>query len=430
MNPLPQPRAEADLLGALLRADRDDALLQDQIDAADLLLSSGLREAAAALYGAVLLQTGLTAATAAMLREAGGQERIWGVVADERPVASSTFAVDQAIAELRTLTALPIALLAAATEAPSLPPLPDLMPPPPPIGRGRSALVAHAGRIAGLVRALPEIGFEVPTDRLREEAEALLTLDPLHLNEHLDAGAAAMAELLVLERVRRFVVMQIDLLRSAPDGLFARAARLHPAALGPWFGNVPRLIRDVRDLFAMIDAASGGDAGVDAIETWCVLLSSHLRHHQLNELIDELGDRGMVCALGAILRRVERRGTFQPWSDTVRRIRDVCLDIGEYGVAAQAQLVAATWSKFDANEWKILGEIAASAGQAEQAEAAYRRAAFLAPNALTVQQELADLSIGKQPMLAGGYEVSPVRRQLRLARMEAYRSGSEGTDRD
>jgi hypothetical protein len=294
---------------------------------------------------------------------------------------------------------------------------------PPPIGRGVARLRALAERIARQVRELPALPHEQRAERIRQLGRELLPVDPIHLSDHVDFGIVALADLFVLERARAFAALHRDLVECTPPALLVEAGKLHFAALGPYFANVPILLRRAADVFALIDAASDGGAVESEIEAWAVLLSIHLRQHELNDLVEELGDRGMLRALGGILLRLMCRGTFWRWDDTVRKIRDVCLDLGAYPLAGVAQHLQALWSRIDPTEWTILGDVRAAGGDAAGAERAYQRALFLQPSEVA-HARLILLRDGAPVHVAGGYDTPPGRQKLRLARLEAFRQSS------
>lgn len=408
-------RAQA-LRRGLLFAGRPAAPVQDLIDCAALAVDAGLPELAAALSALVSLQLGSVAG--AWLRD--------GVAtAPGRPTPPPGFAFDRAIAELRGLTALRPKL--APEEGPAVALLPAEIPVGTSLRHGLDPEVLALARnaVVALV-AIPPAGNVTSATALRALARNVRTLPPVAVDEHVGAPPEILGALLVLEELRRFIVDNAALLDagSEADALFARAAALERGALGPYFSNVRLLIRNVRDVFALIDAAADGTPSRAMTETWCVLLSAHLKPHQLTELADELGDRGMGEALHHLLVRIARAGTPRILYDTVRRIRDVALDVRDYPLAADAQHMFARARRADANEWRILGDIAANAGDASLTDAAYDRALLLAPHDAVVRHSMALARDGTPIAIAGGYEVPPGRTRLRRARVEAYRGSA------
>ena len=219
-----------------------------------------------------------------------------------------------------------------------------------------------------------------------------------------------------------FLLASYEILTVLPAGspLFDQAARLDRAALGPYFANVRLVMRDVRDIFALIELAAGGEPTYDAIECWSVLISGRLSRDETAELADELADRGMTRALRVLLARAARSSAADKPRTIVWRIRDVALDIGDRKLAADAQHVIATWARLDANEWFILGTIRAAEGDRIGAEAALSRALFLAPDRGDVRDRVAAFRSGGAFVIERGYATTPGRLKLRRARLQAF----------
>lgn len=388
---------DARLFRMALRAAADGAPVQDVIDCAEFARATGRDEIAARLAGLAALERGVGAAVR------GGSS------------------VDLAIGELRDMMALSPRLTAEDIRFPSADAAPRQQPTPAP-----SAVEDVTRRTEALLAAVPTLLAEGGlATALLALVDDVLALPPLPPNEHLATDLTTIASLLGLHRLRRFLIANRGLLRAEAEGapLLDAAARLGPAALGPYFTNVPMVIRNARDVFALIDAA-GPHPLRETIETWSVLLSTHLRSNQLVDLIDELGDRGMIRALGALLARAARaEGPHYPL-DPVWRIRDACLDVGEWAMAADAQQLIALWRAHDANEWRILAEIRAQMDDAVGVEGALERAMLMCPDDPATIRRMAAWRAGAMPPILGGYGTPPGRGRLRRARVEAYRASA------
>ena len=395
LDPMFQADLDARLRRFLLRAARNGAPVQDLIDCADLARAMNRDAMAAKLDGLVMLRSG------------------WG-----RAIQTGC-SVDLAIAELKALLPLGPTLAAADLRLPPLDPGPHQRPAPP-----TAAVAAVTKRTDALLNDMPMlIEDDGLTERLRALRDDVLALPPIPPDEHVATDLAVLAALVGLEQLRRFLIANGGLLDVTTGGrpLLEAAAKLGPAALGPYFTNVRMLIRSARDIFALIDAAgdrpSHGEAG-----TWCVLLSAHLHHHQLADLVNELGDRGMTSALAHVLARAARAdGPHYPL-DPVWRVRDVCLDIGELGTAADAQHLIARWRPRDPNEWRILAEIRVEMDDAAGVEAALEQALALCPNDPAIRRQLTACKAGTMPPIAGGYGNPPGLQRVRQARLKAYRA--------
>ena len=92
-----QADAEQRLRRALVRAGRDDAVLQDQIDCAEMALAVGLRDVAATLYGLVFLQMGFAPRARARQQAIAARTGLWTLPVEVEEVLTATgFSVDRA----------------------------------------------------------------------------------------------------------------------------------------------------------------------------------------------------------------------------------------------------------------------------------------------------------------------------------------------
>ncbi len=423
-------KVEGQLRRALLRAARDGAVLQDQIDCAELANAGGLHDVARGLYGLIFLRVGFSPAGLALQREVAERTDLWSGVAADGPEApgAAGFSVDIAIDELRQLMRLKPELgpeVDIGAVLPAFPPSPatrDV----PSLDQARSL----RDRVAACLRRVPEQPAGKTCEMICDLADDLVASPAVQLEDHLEAGLDELASVFVLRGLQAFLLPCYDLVKTKTPStsMLHAASRLDPAALGPYLTNVRFVIRNVRDIFALIDVASGGAATAAEVECWCVLMSSHLSKAELLELIDELGDRGMVGALRRLLVRTARCSRVERPDDAPWRIRDAGLDIGDLQLGADAQHLVALWSPTNPLEWRILGDIRATAGDTAGAQSAFERCSQIDPAYTEGKERVTALRLGLfGPFkVTGGYATSPGRRRLRQSRLQAYRTVAQG----
>ena len=348
--------ADIRLRRALLRAARDGARLQDYIDWAELALASGSTGIARMFYGLIFLHMGFSPKALERQQAINRRTELWvpfpirsGFFTQpprrlgSPPSSSPGFSVDLAIAELRelmqkapklgsSLTAPAIVFTAPEEQRPSA------------FGVGRLSEICE-----DVDAALQQVPFLEAGDRLAQTlttlAVATAELPPIKFEEHA-GDSTTLAKLLAVCGIRKFLFSIDQLLQNSilSGALFQSAGQLDPGGLGPFFSNIRHVIRTARDIFALIDIASDGNATISAIQSWCVLFSGQLPTHDTLDLIDELGDRGMNWALAALAARIARAGRGQPEIEVLWRIRDAALDIGDFALGGEAQHLVALWS--------------------------------------------------------------------------------------
>lgn len=411
--------ANTGLYRALLRASRDQSSLQDQIDCAELALQADRRDLGAILYGVIALQIGFSSSSTALLYEVDSRTGLWGRLPpqEERPIRG--LSVDLAIDDLKRLMGFD----------PVLAPLPASFEPflPTEISMGTQPSLELDPVLADLSRRTADILVSVPLSRegsglrklLQPIAAEVIALRPIRVDEHVDLPLDVLVRLFALERTRRFLVSSADLLAAQPETLFDAAAALEPGVLGPFFSNIRLLLRNTRDIFALIDAAAGGRADPDMLECWSVLFASHLPVDHLAGLTADLGDRGMVGGLRRILIKIAREGAVRKAFNVAYSIRDASLDIDAFALAGDAQQLIALWRRADANEWRRLGEIRGFDGDLPAARTAFERAVQLNRYDEEAQEYLTQIESGKSiPFI----ERSMGRRLLRRARLKAFQA--------
>ena len=405
---------EGQLHRALLRAARSGALLQDQIDCAELALAGGQRDIARMLFGLVFLQIGFSPEGLALQGEVEARSGLWaGPVRSEANLPdppASRFSVEIAIAELRRLMrAVPRPRRLERLD--TIQPLSEEAFPPKPESDELRA------RVVDLLQAVPRIEAD---GRLAQAlgglADELCTFGPIRLEEHLDEDASGLSTLFAVRETQPFALLAREFLEAEPTGaLFREAGRLNPAGLGPYFSNVHQIIRNAQDILALIGAASEGQASKEEIDCWCVLLCTGLPDPETAELVVELGDRGMTRALRLLLSQTGRWTAIEKRQEVAESIRDAGLDLGDLALAAAAQHLIASCSPNDKIAWGVLGDIRATLGDAAGAEMAFSHWLHLDPGDDGAIERLRALrSGGFGPFqVTGGYKSSPIRRHLR-----------------
>lgn len=160
--------------------------------------------------------------------------------------------------------------------------------------------------------------------------------------------------------------------------LLRAAARSSAAGLGPFWRNVPRVVRTVADVPALVAMAAEGGRP-EAEDQLTVLLASRLGGDALLRLIDLLGDLGRLSALTLLFDAVLAKRAGAEARHALFRLRDAVLDLGAPDLAARIQHRIALASGNEAIEWIVLGEVEASAGRRKAAAEAFGRALAIAP---------------------------------------------------
>lgn len=399
---------------AVLRAAREDASVQDQIDCADLLLAGGHAALAAPIYVLAGLELGFGADGLHLLTAVNAEAGFWDQLPNPASSARGGFAIDIAIEDIARLMAL----------EPVLPPLPDDISSVVPARSQSGAscdgdLLALAERVTTQVRDLPRTATEGKlTDALTVIADMLAGQPLIAIDAYANAGLATLTRLFVLARIRDFLAVNLDLLQVSPKRLFEEAAKLRSDALGPFFSNLWRLMRDTRDVFFLIDAALQGRSNHRRTELWSILLASHLPHANLASLTAELGDRGMADALNHILFGLARRSPRPSFYGVAASIRDASLDIDAFTVAEKAQHLLVLWHPTNASEWRRLGEIRALCERTEAAQEALEEGLRLDPYDSWLLRARANLAAGRAIPVEN---MVPERRYARRMRLDAFR---------
>lgn len=317
-----------------------------------------------------------------------------GAGAQSTPPGKSDSTIDVAIRELEE-AARDFSPTLAAVEQPAFSGRPDA---PAGIGPGIPAgplpgdLAATA---AALMALLSDPDLSDPAalaDLLERLAEAGRRLPRLDYRQHADAAPPLLAASLAAAVLIDFAGATRDL-ACRPLGspaLLHRSARFAVAGLGPYFGNIGRVVRDSGDVFdlARRAAAASGRADEDAVGAWIALLSRGCHGPLLRQLIDDLADHAATAPLVAILDRAAGARDAAIDEGLIRYLRDAALDIGDYRTAARAQATIVRLRPGDVLELEILGTIHAGAGELVEAEAAFRGSLALAPDHAGVRARL------------------------------------------
>lgn len=384
---------------ALLLCADPSASLQDQLDCAELLDAVGLGGGAQQLRDAAWWPLGVFPVRGTA---AGAGRALAGPAAGQGPTPSSPSSVAAAIAQFRSLVVgvrdLPPLLrdgCSIAGEAPVTGALTGAHPACEEQDHADSGPAASIDLFEHLRAALQQ-PLDPPADMSAATAEpgrldavlARLQADVLdapafEARRHVGADLSLLCAGVVADRLRSFFAGVSDLAYApfGSPGLFHAAARLDAGGLGPWFANVPRVVRGARDVFALVQlaAAPDGSADDDALERWSFLLSQHMPDAMLQELVDELADMGLMRAVRGILERRARRPDLRQADLLLRRVRDAGLDEGDLDLALQAQRLVVEGKPAEALEWIALGEVEATAGNRAAAEEAFAAGLRLDP---------------------------------------------------
>ena len=264
----------------------------------------------------------------------------------------------------------------------------------------RAAVMPSDGSVSALVNDLFGWLSSVSPDAAADQrAAAAIEMvqgsgdDSGEMTAFAGAPADVLASAVALRALRSFLRANADLLEG-PFGsldLFRAAAALDSAGLGPWFGNVGRIVRRSADLFelAAIAEESAATAGIAVGEdVWVVLITRALDGSQWDDLVDELGDRDAALALDLILTRELTRPAAEIDQQRIMRLRDMALDNLRYDLAATAQRALVTLYPGDLLELRILGTIDASAGFVTAAEQSFLTCLAADPTDLVLRREI------------------------------------------
>jgi len=362
---------------ALLLLTRDTSTVQDRLDLAELAEAVGAPGLGRLARDTAMLRQGFASAPVSIDAPLGSIERAVHELTDlirepASPLAANPPGVMDATAACATFCRLLGAPLDTANEA----------------------------ALAGLLIAW------------RESAEAPQA-DP---QGHADAGLDALSSAFAARELLAFLRRNHDI-AFAPYGsarLLHRAAHLAMGGLGPYLTGVGNIVRSGRDLLGLITLAGGNPKQV---ARWVVPLAAHLPEHIAIALADELADLGMIDAirglLAAALRRPDRLGL-------LRHLRDAALDLGDDVLALSAQHGVLDLAKFDAIEWRCMGDMLAAA-DADGAMAAYAYAAKVTPGDAQTISRLEAARAGDLQTFAvtGGFTTARPRQLLRFARRAA-----------
>lgn len=411
---------------SLLQAARDDGTIQDRIDCAELAIVLGMHDAARAIYDIVFVQMGFSPARLAWQGQIAARTGLWpndlALPAAAEPATAAVFSISRAIAEIG-------GLIEAFDDLPALP-------------QDRGALVADlddsispVDTTAAVPPTLEDIGgtcarlctllrdpadpaaIQALADLLGTLAHRYMARGMFDIRAHV-ADAQGLVAVLVANDLRRFLTRN-RALAFAPfgsAGLLHATARYPEGTVGPYFSNVPMLIRGPRDILGLIQLAAPGDA--QTLDRWTVLLSSHLPAATLLDLIDELGDLGATDPLWGLLLAVIWRSGSSRDRGPLWRIRDAALDNLDLALGAAAQRVIALWAVDDAIEWRILGDIHVTNGDPAGAMEAYNQVLAFAPRDGDVIERVRCLNqnMTEGVIISRGFGTPRARQLLRIAR--------------
>ena len=347
----------------LLRRGDDVYSVQSHLDAAEIVQATGSPAAARLLCVLAFLRLGFSPAASRHQIAIARRTRLWSTDTvstwPDGPVVAARFMPGTAIVELRRVMACPVALPAPA-QAPAAAARPD-------VSADCEALcdVLRSPATPGTIAALTMLLGRLERDYLDAPFVALAD----HAGDPPDALIDAFARHSLRQFLQRHHRLAFPPLGSVD--LLHEAGRLDPAGLGAFFANVPCVVRGPEDLFGLVHAAAGGIADDDLLDRWVVILAIHLDPHRLHGLVDLLGDLQGTRALWSILTLAARDDQRRRDHPLMFALRDAGLDMGDMRLAAEAQRIVAIDRRDAVLEWRILGEIHATAGEAGPARRAF-----------------------------------------------------------
>ena len=410
---------------SLLRLALAPSALDDQIDCADLAAMAGFPDVARVLYDVMFICGGFSAARIAHQAEIARSTGLWGPgwSAPAAPGGIGDNAAGVAIAQLSQIAASPEGRL------------------PPPAAPGAAAKAGSAPGYAGppasafaaLCRQVCDAFRQDKTEqsraacdrsvrRLQREVLGRPFVDP---STFCEASTPVLAASIAFNILRDFLVSIRDLMEP-PYGsveLFLATARLDDDGLGPYFSRADQFARTIRDVFGLIQLAVATDLDEevdrDALERWSVLLSWRFGDGLMHDLVDALGDYGLMRALRAICERAAAQLASRTDPGLMWRIRDAGLDNEDFALAARAQELIATLRPDNAVEWVVLGEIEATRGNGPAAEAAFTEALTLDRHNRGAQERLEALQAGQfaRFKVTSGFGTGEERKLVRRKRL-------------
>ncbi|MFD1951716.1 hypothetical protein ACFSGX_13150 [Sphingomonas arantia] len=247
---------------------------------------------------------------------------------------------------------------------------------------------------ARLVRLLGSAEPDAPAlaDAVEDALELARRLPMLDYRRSADASPRRLAAVIATAALADFAsdVRDLALPPFGSPELLWQSARLDRHGLGPWFRNVPNIIRDSNDLFDLARMAAV-DGDEDSWSAWVGLLSRRLPKWLFLHVADDLADHGKTAALDAMVVRALARRPATIELATIFYLRDAALDIGAYDIAARAQAATVALRPGDILELEILGTIHAQNGDFVQARAILLQAQALAPLHTGIQARLETL---------------------------------------
>jgi hypothetical protein len=358
---------------------------QEYIELADIALANGDCQAARMSLGLVALERGASPDALSWRADEGARTGLWHVKAFSRQHDRTTFSVDAAVNELRILLAIDETTSAG-------PPLPPSETP------TASAFAAYYDRIDAEIKLLMEAGDQESVAAFHQAIAPQTEQWPFFdLSRHVAEKPGALARMNVFNRLKLFMLQtrEITLPPFGSPALLEAASRLATGALGPYFCNVKHLIRNERDISAMIHLAADKSADVDT-DRWIVLLSGHLSPSQSRDLASWAARLSKIKVLDFLIDRAKRKEIVDTDAGLLWRIRDECLKHGLVDQACRAQRLVASWGRpFEIVEWSILGDMLGAVGQRLEAELAFSRCLSISSRDKHARDALAALEGGR-----------------------------------
>ena len=410
----------------LLRCATGDCEPAEWLGCAELLECAGETDAARLLFDVADLRTGMSPMWlhAQRTRQSSWQHASTAANAPAPDVSEPRNTMfDRAIAELASVLAVAPSFSAAPTlPAAPLPRVPQHHDAPPALD---GEWVRDCHRLVAALQSPSLAASELEAVFAHLDA-TLWSLPRFVYHQHVGLSLRALATAVAFEALLEWIG-SIRHLAIAPFGSAAvlyAAARCEDAVLGPYFTRVSAAVRSPRELIALAKiAAESTRRGSVGAQVLTALLSQSLRSDQQLDLVDLLADRGEIIAIHGVAVAAVNRAAWRRDEALLWRCRDVALDLGAPRLATWVQHQVAATAPDNALEFTVLGEVAASAGDADAAEAAFVRSLSLQPDRRACRERLLALRRNRfAPFLVDrGFGSTKARAHLRRRQMSPAR---------
>lgn len=280
-----------------------------------------------------------------------------------------------------------------------------------------SRLASLSAELCRIVRDMLEAGsgadLAALSRMMREAARWSLSAEHRRLDGDLVTIAAATA----YDRVRRLALKLQEVRALGWDDPLASVIGLSWTGLGPFFANVARLVRDGRDLPALLRGARQNRLEGEEEAAWLIALTITVPPYAAPEIARTLRSLGGGKALERLAGRARDHET-RAWAWAVR---DTALHAGDVAAATVAQRSLTRLTPGDWSEWVILGDLLGLRGDVAAAREAFARCQIIRRDA-QVSGRIAALDAGSFTLAtcSTGFFGGPARAQI-VAKLLASR---------